>query len=1098
MTSTKIINETILKYNINIYEICKNLINSNKAIENWTNNDIDKIFEYFTCIKLMGEHKQKFLEYSDIDPTFKEENRMSQNDTGVDASNCVDTIVQCKLRKDYLNWKECSTFFGSQNAFDAEKKKTVVKWENLILARNSECKLSSNLKEKNDMFVDKTYDRPDVIKYCQDLLDKPPIYPKEKKINFKKRDYQDKCIELIKNKENIVICLPTGSGKSVVIIYSIKKGSKYLILVPLIHLTSQFQDELIKHKPDLKNDIQIIGDGNNIFDNTKNITICVYNSVYLISDHFDTFEKIFVDEAHHIATPMIYTIDNDNDNPDCDNDDNEENDDNEDSDEDSEENDNEDSDENGDEDSDEDSVEDDVNVNNYDNDECIDNDDEKKINKKSKKKSVKKPKKESVKKPEKKPVKETEKKSVKKPEKKSVMKPDKKSVKKPVKETENKSGKEPEKENVSDNIDEIDDNEIDDAKTKRQYIKLIKNLAKYNNNVYLSATIDEQTDFKFYKKDLREMIDNKHLCDYVIKIPIFSNDPSNKNICEYLIKNYRNVIIYCNSRTEGNQINKLMNELMPNCSEYVDCETPRKKRNAIIDKYKNGTIAFLVNVRVLVEGFDAPITKGVVFMHLPTTKTTLIQIIGRALRLHPLKTFANIILPYSLENDQEPINNFLKIMARNDSRIKKSYQNRLLRGYISLDKIDNFEDNEIINNNERAEFRYNMIYDNMGILKNRQEIWNYKKDLLFEYTNLNKNAPHQTTVYKNCRIGSFLDAQKRKIFDIDDDLYTELSKNIYIKKSIDEYLDWKKNHGDILSLDKKIMIILKYCNKNKCVPSQKTKCENMSIGYWYFRIRIKIRDNKDDNLYEKISTNQYLKIDLDNYIKKKKAKKLSEEEWINLFFRYCKEYNKLPTAILIYEEYNIGYWYTYAKSKMTKESKDIYNKLAKIQYVKEDLDKYLKKKEKSKSIKRLSEQEWINLLFQYYEEYNEIPGHTTIYKKYNLYQWYAKQKEKIIKGSKSIYEKLSKNQYIKEDLDKYLVRKKTNNSDDCNAKIIQNNNILTNNNKNTSESPIKKNYKDQKKNVKTNIITKNNTKILKNTDVIVSTKQIFKKEKSKK
>jgi superfamily II DNA or RNA helicase len=148
------------------------------------------------------------------------------------------------------------------------------------------------------------------------------------------------------------------------------------------------------------------------------------------------------------------------------------------------------------------------------------------------------------------------------------------------------------------------------------------------------------------------MIDLKYLCDYQIHIPIFNDDPTNKNICEYLIQNYRNIIIYCNSQKEGMQLNKLMNELQLNCSSYIDCHTSKKLRNNIIDKYKKGDIPFLINVRILVEGFDAPITKGVCFMHLPTNKTTLIQIIGRCLRLHPTKNIANIILPFSSIEDE--------------------------------------------------------------------------------------------------------------------------------------------------------------------------------------------------------------------------------------------------------------------------------------------------------------------------------------------------------------------------------------------------------------------------------------------------------------
>ena len=105
----------------------------------------------------------------------------------------------------------------------------------------------------------------------------------------------------------------------------------------------------------------------------------------------------------------------------------------------------------------------------------------------------------------------------------------------------------------------------------------------------------------------------KYLCDYTINIPIFSNDPTNNNICEHLIKNYKNIIIYCNTQKEGKTINDLMNKLQHKCSAYIDCHTPKKTRNIIIDKYKKGEITFLVNVRILVEGFDALLPKEYAF-----------------------------------------------------------------------------------------------------------------------------------------------------------------------------------------------------------------------------------------------------------------------------------------------------------------------------------------------------------------------------------------------------------------------------------------------------------------------------------------------------
>lgn len=575
-------------YRIYIYERYKELKKADKTIDNY---DLAKIFEWYSCIYLYQQYNRSFYEYNDIDPTFKEDNQMSKNDTGIDCCDLIDTIVQCKLRKDILDWKECGTFFGSVNMFDESLQQIVVRWKKLIITRNEECKLSKNLLEKSRLFTDIAFCRKNIIDYCEHLLIKPPKYPKIKNQEFELRDYQIDSINLIRtNKQNIIISLPTGCGKNIVIIYSFRKNRKYLILVPRIILMEQLHNEIIQHKPELKNTIQCIGDSNNDYDESKNICICVYNSVWLLEPYFKSYNKIYIDEAHHIDKPMIYY-----------NDDN------------------------------------DIANNDY----CSDNEDE--------------------------------------------------------------------FQEDSNNEEVLVDDTEDEIKETSGYHNIIKSLSQYNNNVYLSATIDKIKDFIYYKQDIRDMIEQKYLCDYNIHIPIFTNDPTNTNICEHLINNYRNIIIYCNSHKEGITINNLINTLQKGSSEYIDCLTSKSKRNSIIKKYKEGTISFLVNVRILVEGFDAPITKGICFMHLPSNKTTLIQIIGRALRLHSLKTIAHIILPFSCDDDETSINNFLTVMANNDRRIRKSYTEKKLGGYISIENTIENEDENI-----DIQLRYNMIFDSMG------------------------------------------------------------------------------------------------------------------------------------------------------------------------------------------------------------------------------------------------------------------------------------------------------------------------------------------------------------------------------------------------
>ena len=152
------------KYNLYIYNKYKDLLNAKKSTE-LDNNDLCKIFEYYSCIKLSEEYKTFFYEYADIDPEFKELNQMTKTDTGIDCCNLIDTIVQCKLRKNTLTWEDCATTFGSMNMYDEKLKDIIVRWKKLIITRNNDCKLSKNLKDKYRLFIDKPYNRDELIKF---------------------------------------------------------------------------------------------------------------------------------------------------------------------------------------------------------------------------------------------------------------------------------------------------------------------------------------------------------------------------------------------------------------------------------------------------------------------------------------------------------------------------------------------------------------------------------------------------------------------------------------------------------------------------------------------------------------------------------------------------------------------------------------------------------------------------------------------------------------------------------------------------------------------------------------------------------------------
>ena len=782
------------KYTINIYERYSDLKNSNKL--ELDNNDLWKIFEYYSCLKLSEEFKKPFYEYDDIEPTFKELNKMSRNDTGIDLSDLDKTIVQCKLRKTTLTWKECSTFFGSQVIFNKELNKSVIRWDNLIITRNNDCILSENLLERKELFIDRPYIKQELIQFCENLIINPPKYPIINN-SFNLRDYQQESINMItQNKKNVIINLPTGTGKNSVIIYSFQEKKKYLILVPRIILMEQLKEEIIKNKPKLKTKIQLIGDYNNEFNENKLITICVFNSVCIVEKYCNTFEKIYIDEAHHINKPEIYCYEDDN------------------------------------------------IVN--DNDVIIEE-----------------------------------------------IKDDK----------ENTDDEYIEEQSDDEPIDELTDDTEDELVNVINYTQIIKSLVKHNNNVYLSATIDKTDDFEYYSKDIRDMIEKGYLCDYTIHMPIFSDDPDNKKICEHLLKNYRNIIIYCNSQKEGKEINKHMNELQNNSSMYIDCKTPKKKRNEIIYKYKEGKIPFLVNVRILVEGFDAPITKGVCFLHLPNNKTTLIQIIGRCLRLHPTKTIANIILPFSSKEDEKNICNFLKIMAKNDNRIKKSFENKQLCGYISIDITEDI--------NKNIEFKYNMVYDSMGVLKNGEEIWIKRLDEVKKYIDDNNKRPSQGS--KDKKIKNMSKWLIRQNINYKHKIYCMKNKEIYNKWT--DFMNDPKYYIAFIHRNEiwnqKFEELKLYIEKYDARPSYDSKIKTVkSLGIWLCsqikNYENKIESMKDTKKYQ--AWTEFIKDDKYNFIFRN-----LDEEWTFKFEElklYIEKYGIRPKYTDKIKEVKIlGSWF---------------------------------------------------------------------------------------------------------------------------------------------------------------------------------------------
>ncbi len=321
---------------------------------------------------------------------------------------------------------------------------------------------------------------------------------------------------------------------------------------------------------------------------------------------------------------------------------------------------------------------------------------------------------------------------------------------------------------------------------------------------------------------------------------------------------------------------------------------------------------------------------------------------------------------------------------------------------------------------------YKKLSVNEYVKKNLEEYlnpdikWNQTCNLVFKYSNENKCAPLHDTKYENQNIGLWLNVtQKRNINSVDDDLYKKLSKNIYVKENLDEYLkNVEKNSGKVkLDFEQWKELLFKYANENKCAPMGKIIYENQHLGSWFTnqKGRKKII-NIDDELYKTLSVNEYIKENLDKYL-------APNESWntsCNLLFKYCNENKCSPKSNTIYENYNIGSFLGTQKKDINNINDSLYKKLSVNIYVKENLDKYIKNVENNKGKEKLEWEQSKSILFAYCNENNCEPKSNTIYQNYNIGSWLASQKKYINNINDILYKKLSVNIYVKDNLDKYL------------------------------------------------------------------------------
>ena len=272
-----------------------------------------------------------------------------------------------------------------------------------------------------------------------------------------------------------------------------------------------------------------------------------------------------------------------------------------------------------------------------------------------------------------------------------------------------------------------EEEEEEDKKEEKptSYMSHIRALSGTKRVVYLSATMDKPEDGSlFYEYKVRQAIQDGYLCDYQFVFPIFEQEyETNQHLAEYLVYRQQEThcLIYASNRAEGKEFVDRLNKLQPGCAGYVDGTTRPSSRKKIFADFESGKLRFLVNIRVLVEGFDAPHIRSIFFLRVSSNDIFIIQAIGRALRLHADKIKATVYVPFTYEGDIDRIQAFLTQLASYDERVGESIMGKRVGGYLRVERGEAEAEGEGEDGEEKGdekeevfEFRYNLVVDRMG------------------------------------------------------------------------------------------------------------------------------------------------------------------------------------------------------------------------------------------------------------------------------------------------------------------------------------------------------------------------------------------------
>ena len=322
---------------------------------------------------------------------------------------------------------------------------------------------------------------------------------------------------------------------------------------------------------------------------------------------------------------------------------------------------------------------------------------------------------------------------------------------------------------------------------------------------------------------------------------------------------------------------KTLNKLLCKKEIYIDCidgGTTMNNRKNTIREFEKNKLGIICSARVLNEGINIPIIDGECFVDPRNSSIDIIQCIGRAVRLHPNKKIAKIIVPILSDNimdedvDEGKYGNVIRILkslsttdvgikeyfilkSQNKATPRNIIKNEILQkeNYVTNININEWNDKINVNIWSKTDAFMVKYMDLLQWTQDKQRMPSEESNNLIE-KRLGKWSSRQRQNKKNGK----LDVDKIKTLEEIPKWYWDL-ENLF-DNTYNELLEWTQTNKRLPSqgsenpIEKKLATWSNHQRNNK--KSGKLDQERIKkleeVPFWYWGFEDKFNDTYNELL----------------------------------------------------------------------------------------------------------------------------------------------------------------------------------------------------------------------------------------------------------